>query len=71
MSRHVVTLTHLLQVMHLCINWVSIGSDNGLSPIRRHAISQPVLGYCQWDPLEQTSMILESKYKTFHLQKCI
>ena len=28
-------LTHLLLVPHI---WVSIGSDNGLSPIRRQAI---------------------------------
>ena len=32
-------LTHLPLVPHICaVNWVSIGLDNGLSPIRRQAI---------------------------------
>ena len=31
-------LTHLPLVLHICVNRVSIGSDNGLSPIRRQAI---------------------------------
>ena len=30
-----------------------------------------MLGYCQMDPWEQTSMKLESKYKTYCLWKCI
>ena len=34
-------------------------------------LSKPVLGYCQLDPQEQTSMIFESKYKAFHSRKCI
>ena len=28
-------------------------------------LSKPMLGYCQLDPLEQTSVKFESKYKTF------
>ena len=28
------------------LNWVSIGSDNGLSPIRRQAIILANAGYC-------------------------
>ena len=33
-------------------------------------LSKPMLGYCQLDPWEQTSMKLHSKYKTFHSCKC-
>ena len=34
-------------------------------------LSQPMLGYCQLDPKEQTSVKFLSKYKIFHSQKCI
>ena len=34
-------------------------------------LSKQVLGYCQLDPKEQTSVKFESKYKTFHSRKCI
>ena len=33
--------------------------------------SKPMLGYCQSDPLEQTSVKYWSKFKTFHSRKCI
>ena len=33
--------------------------------------SEPMLGYCQFDPKEQTSVKFPSKYKTFHSRKCI
>ena len=36
----------------------TIGSDNGLAPVRRlfvaKPLSEPMLGYCQLDPKEQT-----------------
>ena len=48
------------------MNRVSIGSDNGLSPSRRQAIIKPMLGYCQLEPYEQTSVKFE--YKIFHSQ---
>ena len=34
-------LTHLPLVPHICVsvNWVSVGSDNGLSPVRHQAIT--------------------------------
>ena len=39
------------------IGHTGIGSDNGLSPIRREAIIYtPMLGYCQLDHQEQTSV---------------
>ena len=34
-------------------------------------LSKPMLGYCQLDPQEETSVKLRSKYKTFHSRKCI
>ena len=45
-------LTHLHLVPHIyaSVNRVSISSDNGLSPIRRHTLSKPTLVYCQLDP---------------------
>ena len=33
-------------------------------------LSKPMLGYCQLDPQEQTSVKFESIYKTFHSRKC-
>ena len=48
--------------IYASVNWVSIGSDNGLSPM---------LGYCQLDPWEKISMKFKSKYQTFHSWKCI
>ena len=34
-------------------------------------LSEPMLGYCEVCPYEQTSVKLESKYKTIHSWKCI
>ena len=34
-------------------------------------LSKPTLIYCQFDNLEQASVKVESKYKTFHSWKCI
>ena len=53
------------------MNRVSIGSDNGLSPIRHQAINKPMLGCCEYDAWEQTYVKFQSKYKTFHARKCI
>ena len=30
-----------------------------------------MLGYCELDPKEQTSVKFQSKYKTFYARKCI
>ena len=35
------------------------------------SLSEPMLGYCELDTQEQTSVKFQSKYKTFHSQKCI
>ena len=34
-------------------------------------LSKPMLGYCQSDPEDQTSVKFLSKYKTFHSRECI
>ena len=34
-------------------------------------LPEPMLTYCQWDPLEQTSVKFESRYKTFLSKNCI
>ena len=34
-------------------------------------LSKPMLGYCQLDSQEQTSVKFQSNYKTFHSRKCI
>ena len=34
-------------------------------------LSKPMEGYCQLGPSKKMSVIFESKYKTFHSQKCI
>ena len=41
--------------VYASVNQVSIGSDDGLSPIRARPLSGPVLGYCQ---LEQVSVCI-------------
>ena len=55
--------------IHVSVNQDSIGSDNGLSPIRRKPLSEPLLRYCQSDHYEQILVKLYSKYKTFHTRK--
>ena len=52
--------------IYASVDWVSIGSENGLLPIRRQNIKQ-MLEYRQIDPKIQTSLIFECEYKTFHL----
>ena len=47
------------------MNQVNIGSDNGLSPIRRQAITRTNADLLLIGRLEQTSVKYESKYKTF------
>ena len=64
---HCSLLTHLPLVPHICIDelgqhWRRTGDK---------PLSKPVLGYCQLDPSEQTSVKFESKFKTFHSRKCI
>ena len=47
--------------MHICVsNLTTIGSDNGLSPGRRHAISEQMRGYFNW---------ILIKFQTFSFKK--
>ena len=67
-------LTHLPLVLHICIcksgqHWlVQIMACHlfGAKPL-----SKPIVGYCQLEPLQQTSVKFSSKCKAFHSWKCI
>ena len=59
-------LTHLPLVPHLCvIESGSIGWDNGLSLYDAKPLSKPILGFCQLDPYEQTSVKFWSTIELF------
>ena len=51
--------------MYASVNWISIGSDKGLSPDRRQAIIWTYAGILLIGALG-TSVKFESKYKTIH-----
>ena len=53
------------------MNWASIGLGNGLSPVRRQAITSTKLAYCQLDSWEQISMKFEQEFYNFDSRKCI
>ena len=53
------------------VNWVSIGSDNGLSPIRHQVIIQSNAGLMSIGPHQHISMKFQSQYKIFKWRKCI
>ena len=54
------------------MNWVRIGSGNGLSPVRRQAIDwKPNLAYSQLSTWKQISVKFESEFYHFHSRKCI
>ena len=53
------------------MNRVSIGLDRICRLTGAKPLSKPMLGYCQLDPQEQTSMKFSSKYKFFHSRKII
>ena len=59
-------LTHLPQVPHIyaSVNWVSIGSGNGLAP-------EPMLPYCQLDPWEQLQWNSNRNMKKNNSSKCV
>ena len=47
---------------YICVSKQTIfGSDNGLLPGRRQAITEPMLEYCKLDPQEQFSVKIQSK----------
>ena len=64
-------LTHLPLVQHM--QWVgsALVQIMAYCLLGTKPLSKPMLGYCQLDPKEQTSVKFQSKYKTFHSQKCI
>ena len=52
---------------HLCLSkHTIIGSENGLSPDRRQALSEPMLPFCLLDPKEDISVEILFKIKSFH-----
>ena len=59
-------LPSVAYTLYAAVNWVSIGSGNGLPPVRRQ-----VEAYCLLDPSKENSVKFESKYKIFHSRKCI
>ena len=64
---------HRGRVTHIytSVNWVSISSGNGLSPVRCQAITWTNAAYCQLDSWEQISVKFESEFHHFHSRKCI
>ena len=64
------SLTHLAWCrIYALMNCLSIGSDNGLSPVGCKPLSEPMLDYYQLDLSEQPSVKFESKYKIFIPEK--
>ena len=65
-------LTHLPWCrIYLSVNWISIGSGNGLSPIRRQAITWTNAHLLSIGPWGTNCSEILSKYKTFHWKKCL
>ena len=65
------SLTHWGRVTHICVgNLTIIGSDNGLSPERRQAITWTNAGLLLTGPLGKTSVKSYSEFKHFHSGKC-
>ena len=52
--------------IYASVNKATNGSNNGLSPAQPQAIIWTNAGSLLVDPLEQTSVKFESKYKSFH-----
>ena len=57
--------------LYASVNQVSIGSDNGLSPIRRQAIIWTNAGLLSVESLGTIFSEILTRYKTFHSRKCI
>ena len=53
------------------MNWGSIGSGNGLSPVQRHAITWTNTGLLSIRLLRTISVKFESEFYQFHSRKCI
>ena len=62
----------LVQIMACCCLFGAKPlSESILVMPNNHGYKAVVLGYCQLDPWEQTSVKFQSNYKTFHSRKCI
>ena len=57
--------------IYTSITWVSIGSGNGLSPVRRQAITWINTDLLSIGPLGTNLSEFESRHKTSHSWKCI
>ena len=51
------------------VNWVSIGSDNGLSPLRRHAITWTNADLLSFGPLRKTVSEIRIEIQNFSVMK--
>ena len=66
------TLTQLGRVTHTCVSKLTIiGSDNGLSPGRLHAIIWDIAGILLSGPLGTNLSKLLSEIRTSHSRRCI
>ena len=52
------------------MNWVIIGSGNGLSPVWRQTLPEAMLACCQLDSRELISVKFESEFYHYHSRKC-
>ena len=59
-------------LIYASLNYAIIGSDNGLPPPTRQAVTEPMLDYCLLEPEKQTSEFLSEihtfSFKKMHLQ---
>ena len=60
-------LTHLPLELHVSGNWVSIGSGNGLSPVRRQAITQTNADLLSTRPFGTNFSEIQIKIQNFPL----
>ena len=69
-QRAIKQLTHLPQChIYASVNWVSVGSDNGLAPGRREAIVKTSAGILLIGPLETNLCEILIEIQTFSLKK--
>ena len=57
--------------VYASVNWTSIGSGNGLSPVRRQAITWAIVDLLSIGPLGTNFSEIYIKIQTFHSWKCI
>ena len=70
--KKMIVLTHWGRVTHICVgNLTIIGSDNGLSPGRRQAITWTNVGILLIGPLGTNFGEMLSKFMHFHSRKSI